>query len=142
MKASAILLWAGLASAQLFQGGGLGLGAGSGLNILNSAAAARGVNLGGLNVPGLDLNGLDVGNRNSMARGIQALLANLCLDNAIDSNSIMGLGGNNQVDLFLELARLEQLRQGGFVSLGGVRNLFNSGRAGNGFSVGRSSSQC
>lgn len=134
MKASAILLWAGLASAQLFQGGGL--------NRLSSAAAARGVNLGGLNVPGLDINGLDVGNRNSMARGIQALLANLCLNNALDNNSIMGLGGNNQVDLFLELARLEQLRQGGFVSLGGVRNLFNSGRAGNGFSVGRSSSRC
>lgn len=134
MKASAILLWAGLASAQLFQGGGL--------NRLSSAAAARGVNLGGLNVPGLDINGLDVGNRNSMARGIQALLANLCLNNALDNNSIMGLSGNNQVDLFLELARLEQLRQGGFVSLGGVRNLFNSGRAGNGFSVGRSSSLC
>ena len=139
MRASAILIWAGLASAQLFQGGGLGLGVGGGLNRLNSAAAARGVNLAGLSVPGLDLNSLDISNRNSMARGIQALLSNLCLNNDLDNNSILGLGGNNQVDLFLELARLQQLRQGGFVSLGGVRNLFDSGRAGGGFNVGRSS---
>jgi len=146
MKSCALLFSVGLASAQVFQAGGVNnLDVNALLNTsldVNSGAAdfdpaALGINLNALSNQGLDFSNLDFGNQDAMAQAIQSLLGQLCLNNAIDFGNIVGLGINNQVDLFLQLAQLQQLQNLGFVGLGGAANIFNSGRLfGGGFNVG------
>jgi len=142
MKASTLLLSAGLVSAQVVNNG-LNLGAN---NLLNGSfdtgasdfdPAALGLNLGNLNVDGLDINNLNFNNQDAMAQAIEALLGNLCLNNALNVNSIVGLGLNSQLDLFFQLAQLQQLQQLGFLGFNGINNLFSSGFGlSGGFNVG------
>ncbi|KAK4450107.1 hypothetical protein QBC34DRAFT_379752 [Podospora aff. communis PSN243] len=148
MKSYALLFSVGLASAQVLQAGGvnnLNLGANSlfnsTFNVNGNAAdfdpASLGINLADLNTQGFNFANLDFGNQNAMAQAIQVLLGQLCLANALDFNNIIGLGLNNQLDLFLQLAQLQQLQNLGFIGLGGAAALFNSGRIfGGGFNVG------
>lgn len=49
-----------------------------------------------------------------------------CLSQAVDLNSLLGLGLNDQVDMFLELAQLAQLESLGFLNVFGVQNLIES----------------
>ncbi|KAK0637314.1 hypothetical protein B0T17DRAFT_106394 [Bombardia bombarda] len=98
-------------------------------NIINNNNNNNGLNLlnPNLNIDGLDLSNLDLTNQNDVAQAIQLMLAGLCLGNVLDLNSILGLGLNNDLELFQELVQLIQLEQLGFLSNGGVRSLFNSG---------------
>ncbi|KAK0627126.1 hypothetical protein B0T14DRAFT_493301 [Immersiella caudata] len=149
MKLYALLFSVGLASAQGLQAGGvnnLNLDANALLNttfnVNGNAAdfdpASLGINLASLGNQGFNFANLDFGNQDALAQGIQALLGQLCLANALNFNNIIGLGLNNQLDLFLQLAQLQQLQNLGFIGLGGAAALFNSGRifGGGGFDVG------
>lgn len=149
MRSYVILVSAGLASAQVVSNGGADLASLLGGNaLLNGSSeidssavgfdpAALGIDLNNLNVEGLDFANLDFANQDVIAQGIQGLLGNLCLNGALDFNSILDLGLNNELDLFLQLAQLQQLQQLGFLSLGGIGNLFNSGFALGGFNLGK-----
>jgi len=160
-----LLLPAGLASAALNIGGGGGgfrninlLRGGNNLNnisaILNNStngllggANLGNLNLGGLNLGDLDIDGLNLGSvdladQDAIARAILQMLNGLCLsgNNALNNlDSVLGLGFDDDLDLFLQLAQLAQLQQLGFLGNGGVRNLFNSGfvgGVGGGFNLG------
>lgn len=61
-----------------------------------------------------------------MAGGILALMNNFCLGQAVGLNNILGLGLNNEVDMFLQLAQLAQLESLGFLNVGGVQSLIGS----------------
>ena len=160
-----LLLPAGLASAALNIGGGGGgfrninlLRGGNNLNnisaILNNStngllggANLGNLNLGGLNLGDLDIDGLNLGSvdladQDAIARAILQMLNGLCLsgNNALNNlDSVLGLGFDDDLDLFLQLAQLAQLQQLGSLGNGGVRNLFNSGfvgGVGGGFNLG------
>lgn len=147
MKPLAFLLFFGLTSAQALQVGGvnsaldlnslLNTSFNADPNALEFDPASLGINLADLSRGGFNFQNLDFRNQDAMAQAIQALLGQLCLNNALDFNNIIGLGLNNQMDLFLQLAQLQQLQNLGFIGLGGAANLFNSGRVfGGGFNVG------
>ena len=149
MKAYTLLLPASLASAQVFNAGGVnGVNDLSSLfnnsfnvdgNALDFDPAALGINLDSLGGQGFDFLNVDFGNQDAVGQAIQALLGQLCLNNALDFNNIVGLGLNNELDLFLQLAQLQQLQGLGFLGVGGAVNLFNSGfnNFGGGFNVGK-----
>ncbi|KAK3369119.1 hypothetical protein B0T24DRAFT_631766 [Lasiosphaeria ovina] len=61
---------------------------------------------------------------------------NFCLGNLLDINNIQNLGLNNDQDLFLQLAQLQQLQQLGFLNNGGIQSLFSSGLVGGNFNLG------
>lgn len=96
----------------------------------------NGLNLGNLNIGGLNLGSIDLRNQDAVAQAILAMLGNFCLGNALDVNNILSFGFNNDVDLFFQLAQLQQLEQLGFLSLGGIHSLFNKGRVLGGFNLG------
>lgn len=62
----------------------------------------------------------------AVAEGILALMNSFCLSQAVDLNALLGLGLNDQVDMFLELAQLAQLESLGFLNVFGVQNLLES----------------
>jgi hypothetical protein len=94
------------------------------------------LNLNELEAGGLDLGNIDLGDQDAIAEAILAMLNNLCLGNALDLNKILSFGFNNDVDLFFQLAQLEQLEQLGFLNLGGIQSLFSKGLALGGFNLG------
>ena len=152
MRSCTFLLSAGLASAlnlggsSFIQGGKSNLDANVFNNSFNvdvnspdfdpGSLAQGGLDLSSLNVDGLDVGSLDFSDQDAVAQAIGALLGNLCLNNALDLNSISGLGLNNEVELFLQLAQLQKLQQLGFLSLGNIGGLFDSGLVPGGFNVG------
>ncbi|KAK4236986.1 hypothetical protein C8A03DRAFT_35099 [Achaetomium macrosporum] len=150
MKTISLLLSAGLASARFNLPNQAGLNSLAGINLNNNDGSnlgdAEGLNLGSLNLGDLDLNGLeigglnlgnvDLGNQDVVAEAILAMLGSLCLGDAFSLNNILSFGFNNDVDLFFQLAQLMQLEQLGFVDLGGIHSLFNSGLVLGGFNLG------
>ncbi|KAK4107922.1 hypothetical protein N656DRAFT_802197 [Canariomyces notabilis] len=94
------------------------------------------LNLNELEAGGLNLGNIDLGDQDAIAEAILAMLNNLCLGNALDLNKILSFGFNNDVDLFFQLAQLEQLEQLGFLNLGGIQSLFSKGLALGGFNLG------
>lgn len=135
-----LLLSAGLASAQV------NLANQVGVNDLNSSGIGNGfsaanfdlgnLDLGSLEVGGLNLGNVDLGNQDVVAEAILAMLGGFCLGNALDLNSILGFGFNNDVDLFFQLAQLMQFEQLGFLNLGRIHSLFNKGLALGRFNLG------
>ncbi|KAK3899061.1 hypothetical protein C8A05DRAFT_37327 [Staphylotrichum tortipilum] len=93
-------------------------------------------NLAGLNVNGLNLGGVDLGNQNLVAEAILAMLGSVCLGNSLSLNNILSFGFNNDIDLFFQLAQLMQLQQLGFLDVGGIQSLFNTGLVLGGFNLG------
>lgn len=160
MKTFAILLPAGLVSAQFNLANQLGTSSLNGINVVNNGfnrgagfnvanngfnrgagfnvnnLNLGGLNLGDLNVGGLNLGNVDLGNQDVVAEAILAMLGGFCLGNALDLNSILNFGADNDVDLFFQLAQLMQLEQLGFLNLGGIQNLFNKGSVLGGFNLG------
>jgi hypothetical protein len=149
MKSFALILTAGLASARVHlprQAGAnnLNLSRSDASNISVSSGSSFNVgdfNLGdlsldGLEVAGVNLGSVDLGNQDVIAEAILAMLGGFCLGNALDLNNILSFGFNNDVDLFFQLAQLMQLEQLGFLDLGGVQSLFNSGNVLGGFNLG------
>jgi hypothetical protein len=156
MKTLALLLSAGLASASVHfprQNGTNNLNVSS-----SSTASSVGVdssssfnvndfNLGDLNLDGLEIGGfnlgsVDLGNQDVIAEAILAMLGDFCLGNALSLNNILSFGFNNDVDLFFQLAQLAQLEQLGFLDLGGIQSLFQSGQVLGGFNLGGCPSSC
>jgi hypothetical protein len=159
MKSFAILLSAGLVSAvnlasPIVQSGTIDPNSLAN-NLNNSANGASALNLGDLNniqggnVNGLDLNSLninglnlgsvDLGNQNDVVNAILEMMLGLCLNNNIfNEEELLELGEQQDEELFLELAQLMQLEELGFVSLGGIQSLFNSGLVLGNFNLGKS----
>ena len=117
-------------------GGNSGLNENSGFNNLNNLNNG-GLDLSNLNLGGLNLGSVDLNNQNDLINAILAMQAGLCLNNIFDSNSLLNLGSSDDLDLFLELAQLMQLEQLGFLSIGGIQSLFNSGLVLGNFNVGQ-----
>ena len=155
MKTLVLLLAAGLASARVHlprQAGANNLNLSSsdasniGVGSVGSVGSGSSFNLGdfnlgdlsldGLEVAGVNLGNVDLGNQDVIAEAILAMLGGFCLGNALDLNNILSFGFNNDVDLFFQLAQLMQLEQLGFLDLGGVQSLFNSGNVLGGFNLG------
>ncbi|KAK4181795.1 hypothetical protein QBC36DRAFT_383124 [Triangularia setosa] len=141
MKSAIVLLSIGLASAQVLNNS-TGIFNNSSSSVTSPGFDIDSLNLGGqvdlnnLNVNGLNLGNLDLGNQDAIVEAILAMLGGFCLGNQLNRNSILGFGFNNDVDLFFQLAQLEQLQQLGFLNLGGVQNLFNKGKVLGGFNLG------
>lgn len=145
MKATfAVLLSAGLALAQSGLSNStnvnssgvtnIGLNGGSDFNLADFDLGD--LNLGDLDVGGLNLGKVDLGDQDAIAEAILAMLGNLCLGGALDLNKILSFGFNNDVDLFFQLAQLQQLEHLGFLNLGGIHSLFNKGLVLGGFNIG------
>ncbi|OIW31953.1 hypothetical protein CONLIGDRAFT_246282 [Coniochaeta ligniaria NRRL 30616] len=108
-------------------------------NIFNSSASLNGsqinsadpnfdpANLNLSNLGGLNLGQVDFSNQNSVAAAILSMLNVLCAGNLFDVNSILNLGVNNDLELFLELVQLMQLEQLGFLNVFDVQSLLGSG---------------
>ena len=113
--------------------------AGSIANTFNSSASFNGSQLGvsdpnfdpaSLNLQNLgsvNLGQIDFSDQNSVASGILSMLNVLCAGNLFDLNSILNLGQNNELELFLELVQLMQLEQLGFLNVFDVQALLGSG---------------
>lgn len=61
-----------------------------------------------------------------MAEGILALMNSFCLAQVVDLSAVLGLGIDDEVDMFLELAQLAQLESLGFLNVLGAQNLIES----------------
>ncbi|KAB5572459.1 hypothetical protein GE09DRAFT_672709 [Coniochaeta sp. 2T2.1] len=79
------------------------------------------------NLGGVNLGQIDFSDQNSVASGILSMLNVLCAGNLFDLNSILNLGQNNDLELFLELVQLMQLEQLGFLNVFDVQSLLGSG---------------
>jgi hypothetical protein len=95
------------------------------------------LDLNGLEIGGFNLGSVDLGNQDVIAEAILAMLGDFCLGNALSLNNILSFGFNNDVDLFFQLAQLAQLEQLGFLDLGGIQSLFQSGQVLGGFNLGK-----
>jgi hypothetical protein len=154
MKTLALLLSAGLVSARVrapdqaginrLAGINLNLNLSDGSNIGNGGQGFKpgsfnlgDLDLNGLEIGGLNLGSVDLGNQDVVAEAILTMLGTLCLGDALNLNKILSFGFNNDVDLFFQLAQLMQLEQLGFVDLGGIHSLFNSGLVLGGFNLGQ-----
>jgi len=91
------------------------------------------------NLGGVNLGQVDFSNQDSIASAILSMLNVLCAGNLFDVNSILDLGLNNDLELFLELVQLMQLEQLGFLNVFDIQSLLGSG-FGSGFSSGFGSS--
>jgi hypothetical protein len=87
------------------------------------------------NLGGVNLGQIDFSDQNSVASGILSMLNILCAGNLFDVNSILDLGVNNDLQLFLELVQLMQLEQLGFLNVFDIQSLLGSGFGG-GFGSG------
>lgn len=83
----------------------------------------------------LNLGSIDLEDNVSVASGILALMNSFCLGQVVDLNAVLGLGLNDQVDMFLELAQLAELQSLGFLSVLGAQNLIESNLLFNGAEV-------
>lgn len=88
--------------------------------------SAQSINLAALNLGLFNLGSVNLQDQLAVAEGILALMNSFCLSQAIDLNSLLGLGLDDQVDMFLELAQLAQLESLGFLNVFGVQNLIES----------------
>lgn len=88
--------------------------------------SAQDVNLAALNLGLLNLGSINLQDQLAVAEGILALMNSFCLSQAVDLNAVLGLGINDEVDMFLELAQLAQLESLGFLNVFGVQNLIES----------------
>ncbi|KAB5572013.1 hypothetical protein GE09DRAFT_652139 [Coniochaeta sp. 2T2.1] len=79
------------------------------------------------NLGGVNLGQIDFSDQNSVASGILSMLNVLCAGNLFDTNSILNLGQNSDLELFLELVQLMQLEQLGFLNVFDVQSLLGSG---------------
>jgi hypothetical protein len=108
-------------------------------NIFNSSASLNGsqinsvdpnfdpANLDLSNVGGVNLGQVDFSDQNSVASAILSMLNVLCAGNLFNINSIMSLGANNDLEMFLELVQLMQLEQLGFLNGFDIQSLLGSG---------------
>ncbi|KAK0672241.1 hypothetical protein QBC41DRAFT_343922 [Cercophora samala] len=142
MKTAVLLLSVGLASAQVLNNNSTGIFSNSTSSFASPNIDLDNLNLGGqvdlnsLNVNGLNLGNIDLGNQDAIVDAILAMLSGFCLGGQLNRNNILGFGFNNDVDLFFQLAQLQQFQQLGFLNLGGVQNLFSKGRVLGGFNLG------
>lgn len=97
---------------------------GSGLNSADSNFDPASLNLN--NLGGLNLGQVDFSDQNSVASAILSMLNVLCAGNLFDVNSILNLGSNNELEMFLELVQLMQLEQLGFLNVFDIQSLLNS----------------
>lgn len=88
--------------------------------------SAQDINLAALNLGLFNLGSVNLQDQLAVAEGILALMNSFCLSQAVDLNSLLGLGLDDQVDMFLELAQLAQLESLGFLNVFGVQNLIES----------------
>lgn len=88
--------------------------------------SAQDVNLAALNLGLLNLGSINLQDQLSVAEGILALMNSFCLSQAVDLNAVLGLGIDDEVDMFLELAQLAQLESLGLLNVFGVQNLIES----------------
>ncbi|KAJ9138840.1 hypothetical protein NKR23_g8187 [Pleurostoma richardsiae] len=93
---------------------------------VNGSDAAGGLDLSNLNLGDVNLGSIDLSDANSLASGIELIMNSLCLGNLIDVNSLLGLGLNNELQLFLQMAQLAQLEALGFLSVGSIQSLIQS----------------
>ncbi|KAK0735787.1 hypothetical protein B0T21DRAFT_368523 [Apiosordaria backusii] len=139
MKTAVLLLSVGLASAQVLSNS-TGIFNSSSSSLTSSDFDINSLNqqldLNNLNVNGLNLGNIDLGNQDAIVDAILAMLGGLCLGGQLNRNNILGFGFNNDVDLFFQLAQLQQFQQLGFIGLGGIQNLFNKGKVLGGFNLG------
>jgi hypothetical protein len=89
-------------------------------------------------IGGVNLGQIDFSNQNSIASAILSMLNVLCAGNLFDVNSILNLGVNNDLELFLELVQLMQLEQLGFLNVVDIQSLLGSGFGSSVFSVSNS----
>ncbi|KAF3767900.1 hypothetical protein M406DRAFT_328951 [Cryphonectria parasitica EP155] len=62
----------------------------------------------------------------SIAEGIVVLMDGFCLGQTVDLNALLGLGIDDEANIFLELAQLAQLESLGFLNGDGVQSLVES----------------
>ena len=145
MRSAAVLLSAGLASAVNLASPIVQSGASINFNNLNNAGQevnlndlnSNNIDLSGLNLGGFNLGNVNLNNQNDIINAILQMQAGLCLNNIFDSNNLQNLGQSSDLQLFLELAQLMQLEQLGFLNVGGIQSLFNSGLVLGNFNLGR-----
>lgn len=94
--------------------------------ILTRTCSAQSVDLAGLNLGLLNLGSVDLQDSLAVAEGILALMNSFCLAQVVDLNAVLGLGIDDEVDMFLELAQLAQLESLGFLNVLGAQNLIES----------------
>lgn len=141
MKTAVLFLSVGLASAQVLNNS-TGVFSNSTSSFASPNVDINNLNLGGqvdlnsLDVNGLNLGNIDLGNQDEIVDAILAMLSGFCLGGQFNRNNILGFGFNNDVDLFFQLAQLQQFQQLGFLNLGGVQNLFSKGKVLGGFNLG------
>jgi hypothetical protein len=98
-----------------------------GVNGLDLSNLGSNLNLGNLDFGGLNLGSIDLSNQNDVANAILEMMQLLCVGNNLDLNGLLNLGSNGDLELFLEMAQLLQLEQLGFINVGGIQSLINSG---------------
>jgi len=98
---------------------------GSQINSADSNFDPASLNLG--NLGDINLGQVDFSDQNSVASAILSMLNVLCAGNLFDVNSILNLGLNNDLEMFLELVQLMQLEQLGFLNVFDVQSLLSSG---------------
>lgn len=76
---------------------------------------------------GVNVGQIDFSDPNSVASVILSMLNVLCIGNLFDVNTIVNLGVNNELQMFLELAQLMQLEQLGFLNVLDVQELLGVG---------------
>ncbi|KAK4671049.1 hypothetical protein QC764_606050 [Podospora pseudoanserina] len=141
MKTTVLFLSVGLASAQVLNNS-TGVFSNSTSSFASPNVDINNFNLGGqvdfnsLDVNGLNLGNIDLGNQDEIVDAILAMLSGFCLGGQFNRNNILGFGFNNDIDLFFQLAQLQQFQQLGFLNLGGVQNLFSKGKVLGGFNLG------
>ncbi|KAK4197261.1 hypothetical protein QBC40DRAFT_334165 [Triangularia verruculosa] len=139
MKTALLALSVGLASGQVLNNS-TGILSNSSSSLTSPDFDINSLNqqldLNNLNVNGLNLGNIDLGNQDAIVEAILAMLGGFCLGGQLNRNNVLGFGFNNDVDLFFQLAQLQQFQQLGFLNLGGVQNLFNKGKVLGGFNLG------
>lgn len=79
------------------------------------------------NVGGVNLGDINFSDQSSVASAILSMLNALCLGNIFDTSSILDLGVNDEMEMFLELVQLMQLEQLGFLNVSDIQSLLGSG---------------
>jgi hypothetical protein len=125
--ATLLVLGVGMVSAQEATSTEAAAAVGTGLSV------DSGLNLGSIDVGGVNLDSFDFNNQQDILNGIQLMLDSMCLGNLVNVGQFQNLGQIAALEMFLQLAQLESLFQGGFVNLFDVNGLFNSGILGGGF---------
>ncbi|KAK3307074.1 uncharacterized protein B0T15DRAFT_573940 [Chaetomium strumarium] len=151
MKTLALLLSAGLVSARVNLPNQIGINSVAGINLNLSDGSnignAQGLNLSSFKLVDLDLHkwsgdgGPEPRQRRPRKPGHRCrdhpgYARKALLGQRPEPAKHLSFGFNNDVDLFLQIAQLMQLEQLGFVDLGKIHSLLNSGLVLGGFDLG------